>query len=59
ERTGPPMPLLFGVNMLVATDEGDVFSFSQIRGWLEEAGFRDVRQLEVPAPSPLILATKP
>jgi SAM-dependent methyltransferase len=59
DRTGPPQGLIFGVNMLVNTDEGDVFSFEEIRRWLEEAGFRDVRTIECPGPSPLILATKP
>src|SRR5262249_36773126 len=59
ERTGSPTGLIFGVNMLVNTDEGDTFSFSEIRRWLEEAGFRDARTVEGPGPSPLILATKP
>ncbi|HEY2589692.1 MAG TPA: class I SAM-dependent methyltransferase [Tepidisphaeraceae bacterium] len=59
DRTAPPIPLLFGVNMLVHTHDGDVFTFPQISSWLREAGFKDVRQLEAPAPSPLILATKP
>jgi SAM-dependent methyltransferase len=59
ERTGPPHALIFGVNMLVHTDEGDVFSFGEISGWLKEAGFVNTRPLDVPAPSPLILADKP
>jgi SAM-dependent methyltransferase len=59
DRTGPPAGLIFGVNMLVNTDQGDTFSFSEIHDWLAAAGFRDVRTLDVPAPSPLILATKP
>src|SRR5262249_18336754 len=59
ERTGPPPGLIFAVNMLVNTDEGDTFSFNEIRRWLEEAGFCDARTLEVPAVSPLVLATKP
>lgn len=58
DRTGPPGALIFGVNMLVNTDEGDVFSFGQIRGWLHEAGFTDARTVESRSPSPLILATK-
>lgn len=45
--------------MLVNTDAGDTFSFAEIKGRLEEAGYRDVRQVEAPGPSPLILATKP
>ncbi len=59
ERTGPPMPLIFAVNMLVNTTEGDVFTFGEISKWLKEAGFKNPRQLKVPAVSPLILATKP
>jgi len=51
--------MIFGVNMLVNTDDGDVFTLKQVTGWLTEAGFKDVRTLEAPAPSPLILATKP
>jgi ubiquinone/menaquinone biosynthesis C-methylase UbiE len=57
--TGPPVALIFAVNMLVNTDEGDTWSFSEISGWLREAGFRDPRTIDAPGPSPLILATKP
>jgi ubiquinone/menaquinone biosynthesis C-methylase UbiE len=58
ERTGPPQAMIFAVNMLVNTEQGDTFSHNQIAGWLNEAGFTDVRSLEAPAPSPLALATK-
>ncbi len=58
ERTAPPHALIFGVNMLVNTDEGDVFTFSEVSEWLRDAGFKNMRQLEVPGPSPLILADK-
>jgi ubiquinone/menaquinone biosynthesis C-methylase UbiE len=57
-RSGPPMPMLFGLNMLIHTEEGDVFTMKQYRQWLKDAGFKKVSQLDVPAPSPLILATK-
>jgi ubiquinone/menaquinone biosynthesis C-methylase UbiE len=59
QRTGPPPALMFAVNMLVNTDKGDTFSFNEIKSWLEEAGFKKVRKLEAPGPSPLVLATKP
>jgi ubiquinone/menaquinone biosynthesis C-methylase UbiE len=59
DRTGPPMPLLFAVNMLVNSHAGDTFSFEEISGWLREAGFKKPRLLDVPAISPLVLATKP
>ena len=51
--------LIFGVNMVVATTDGDTFSFNEIAGWLREAGFENPRALDAPGPSPLTLATKP
>lgn len=59
ERTGPPLAMLFAVNMLVNTEDGDTFTVTEISQWLREAGFVDPRTMEVPAPSPLILASKP
>jgi SAM-dependent methyltransferase len=58
DRTGPPMGLIFAVNMLVNTDQGDTFSFEEMAGWLREVGFRDARKLDAPGPGPLVLATK-
>ena len=58
ERTEPLNGLMFAVNMLVNTERGDTFSFNEIKGWLEEAGFKNARTLEAPGPSPLVLATK-
>jgi len=58
DRTGPPLPLFFAVNMLVHTEAGDTFTFAEIAKWLKEAGFKNPRRLEAPAPSPLILATR-
>ncbi len=59
DRTGPVGSLFFAANMLVNTDEGDTFSFEEIREWLKDAGFTNARLLEAPGPSPLVLATKP
>ena len=59
DRTKPLPSLMFAVQMLVNTEEGDTFSFNEIKKWLEKAGFKKVRKLEAPGPSPLILATKP
>jgi ubiquinone/menaquinone biosynthesis C-methylase UbiE len=58
DRTGPPNAMIFAVNMLVNTDVGDTFTFREIGNWLKEAGFTDVRTLDAPGPSPMILATK-
>jgi hypothetical protein len=59
DRTDPLIGLLFAVNMLVNTEEGDTFSFEEIGRWLCEAGFEKPRLLKVPAVSPLVLATRP
>jgi ubiquinone/menaquinone biosynthesis C-methylase UbiE len=58
ERTSPAMGLMFAVNMLVATDEGDTWSFEEIAGWLRDAGFQNARTEQSPGPSPLILANR-
>ncbi len=58
-RTNPPNALIFAVNMLINTEHGDTFTFAEIAEWLEEAGFENPRLLEAPAPSPLVLATRP
>ena len=59
QRTEPLPSLIFAVNMFIHSERGDTFSFNEIKSWLEEAGFKNVRTLEAPGPSPLVLATKP
>lgn len=58
-RSGPANAAIFAVNMLVNTDDGDTFTVPEISGWLKEAGFSEIRTLDGPGPSPLILAKKP
>jgi ubiquinone/menaquinone biosynthesis C-methylase UbiE len=57
-RTGPAMPLLFGLNMLLQTENGSVFTMQEYRTWLKAAGFRKVTTIPVLPPSTVILATK-
>ena len=57
-RTGPSMPLLFGLNMLLQTEEGNVFTLREYRSWLKAAGFRNVATIPVRSPSTIIVATK-
>jgi len=59
QRTEPLPSLIFAVNMFIHSERGDTFSFKEIKSWLEEAGFKNVRTLEAPGPSPLVFATKP
>jgi ubiquinone/menaquinone biosynthesis C-methylase UbiE len=57
-RSGPSMPLLFGLNMLLQTEEGAVFTMREYRAWLKTAGFGKVTTIPVPPPTTVILATK-
>jgi len=58
-RTGPVPEMLFSLNMLIHTGEGDVFTMSDYRKWLRAAGLDNVRTLRTAAaPSPLIFATR-
>jgi hypothetical protein len=58
-RASPLPALIFALNMLVNSDQGDTFSFGEISAWLNDAGFKDVRTVDAPGLAPLlILATK-
>ncbi|MBI5025943.1 MAG: methyltransferase domain-containing protein [Nitrospirae bacterium] len=43
DRTYPPQSALFSINMLVNTEAGRCYSPSELKGWLSEAGFRDIK----------------
>lgn len=58
DRSGPTNAMLFALNMLVNTNEGDTFTVPELTDWLGKAGFERVREFPAPAPSPLLLATK-
>jgi hypothetical protein len=52
DRTKPVPSLIFSVQMRVKSEKGATFSFNEIKSWLENAGFKKVRRLEAPGPSP-------
>ena len=47
-RTGPLPALIFAVNVLVNSDQGDTFSLDEISAWLSGAGFGNVRTVDAP-----------
>jgi ubiquinone/menaquinone biosynthesis C-methylase UbiE len=51
-------PLLFALNMLLHTAEGDTFTFSQYREWGKAAGFKKMEAIDLPAPSPALVFRK-
>lgn len=58
ERRTAVFPLLFAVNMLVNTTEGNTFTMAEYREWLADAGFRDITTIDAHGPSPVIVAGK-
>lgn len=58
DRCKAVFPLLFAVNMLINSTEGNTFTMAEYRKWLEEAGFADVTTIDAPGPSPLIVASR-
>jgi SAM-dependent methyltransferase len=59
ERTGPEWPLLFAVNMLVATESGSTYTYGEISAWLRGAGFAEIKKTPVEDSSTLVTARKP
>jgi ubiquinone/menaquinone biosynthesis C-methylase UbiE len=58
QRTGPPFPLLFALEMLVNSEAGGTYTLAEYTEWLEEAGFRRVHTADIGFHSPLIIASK-
>ncbi|MGA9072605.1 MAG: methyltransferase [Candidatus Sulfotelmatobacter sp.] len=55
DKTGPQHAALFSLNMLVATEAGASYSELEYTNWMNAAGFTDVRRIDLPGPSDLIV----
>jgi len=60
-RTDPPVGAIFSLLMLLTTVSGRCYGFDEVKSWMENAGFTDVRQIALPAPlnSALVLGRRP
>ncbi len=58
ERRTELFPLLFAINMLVHTVDGDTFTLSEYRQWLTEAGYGKIETIPTPGGSPVIVAER-
>lgn len=58
QRTGPPFPVFFALNMLLNSEVGDTYTIAEYRNWLTEAGFTRIKTVDIGAHSPLIVASK-
>lgn len=58
DHASPVDRTLFSVNMLVNTQRGNCYSFNEMKGWLEEAGFVDVAFIDCFERPSLMMARK-
>ncbi len=61
EKTGPMLSALIGVNQLIHTPGGAAYSEKELSDWMKETGFRKIRQIALPSPSPftVLVGEKP
>jgi (2Fe-2S) ferredoxin/predicted O-methyltransferase YrrM len=55
DKTGPLQAALFSLNMLVGTDAGASYSELEYSSWMKAAGLNEVRRINLPGPSDLIV----
>ena len=58
ERRSKRFPLLFAMNMYISGGEGDTYTFTEIREWMESAGYREVEMINTPGRSSMIVGRK-
>jgi len=58
--TKPPVGAIFSLLMLLTTDQGRCYSFNEVKAWLQEAGFKAVKEILLPLPltSSLVVGEK-
>jgi hypothetical protein len=50
--TRPAFAAMFGVNMMLTAPDGGVHADADVKRWMAEAGFRDLRVVPLPPPMP-------
>ncbi len=59
DRTEPAAGAFFALNMLVGTEAGDSYTASEVRSWMECAGFSGIEIKPTPFDTSLVMGTKP
>jgi len=61
ENTNPTLSVIFSLQLLLSTGAGDLTTLADLQGWLAEAGFSQLHQIELPEGigSNLLVAQKP
>jgi ubiquinone/menaquinone biosynthesis C-methylase UbiE len=57
-KTGPVIGSLFAVNMLINTERGNAYTYTEMRTWLKEAGFIKMRRTNLEGGILLLEASK-
>ncbi len=47
DKSGPPQATLFALHMLLNSDEGRTYSWTEIEGWLDAAGFGGIKRIDL------------
>jgi (2Fe-2S) ferredoxin/SAM-dependent methyltransferase len=55
DKAGPLHAALFSLNMLVGTDAGATYTEAEYASWMKAAGLSEVRRINLPGPSSLIV----
>ncbi len=58
DRAGPPHAALFALNMLTATAGGDSYTEQEYASWMQQAGFSEIRRVDLPGPASLVIGRK-
>jgi hypothetical protein len=59
-RAFPAVGAIFSLLMLLTTESGRCFAFGEVKAWLEQAGLKQIQEIDLPPPltSSLIIAEK-
>ncbi|MFQ5580719.1 MAG: methyltransferase dimerization domain-containing protein [Nitrospiria bacterium] len=57
EKTGPLLAAVIGVNQLIHTPGGAAHSEKEVAAWMKEIGFRKIKPIHLPPPSPFTVLT--
>jgi len=58
-KTQPLFGTLFSLNMLMGTQRGSSYSYAEMKEWLKDVGFKNVKKVDLNLDSGLIIGHKP
>jgi len=58
-KTQPLFSTLFSLNMLMGTHRGSSYSYVEMKEWLKDVGFKNIRKVNLDMDSDLIIGHKP